>query len=74
MRSKWLLALVMMLIVNTHCANAMVEDTALALHKNCRFLIFALVYKGWLTIAKLKPLLNIAKCLRKHLTMFKIEK
>ena len=77
MRSKWLLALVMMLIVNTHCANAMVEDTALALHKNCRFLIIALVYKGWLTIAKLKPLslLNsLLLMLKKAFDNFKIEK
>ena len=45
-----------MLLVSKQCANAMVEDTALALHKNCRFFIVALVYKGWLTITKLKPL------------------
>ena len=56
MRSTRLLAVVLVLLVSQQCANAMVEETALALHKNCRFLIVALVYKGWLAIAKLKPL------------------
>ena len=44
MRSAWLLAVVMVLLLSQQCANAMVEDTALALHKNCRFLIVTLVY------------------------------
>ena len=47
MRSAWLLAVVLVLLVSKQCANAMVEDTALALHKNCRFLIVCLNLQFW---------------------------
>ena len=75
MRSAWLLAVVLVLLVSKQCANAMVEDTALALHKNCRFFIVALVYKGWLT--KLKPLslfISLLLMLKKAFDNVKIEK
>ena len=77
MRSAWLLAVVLVLLVSQQCANAMVEDTALALHKNCRFFIVALVYKGWLTITKLKPLslfISLLLMLKKAFDNVQIEK